>query len=97
MDNDSKPSLDQAIHTIPKIYSQLDDLTYLVQSLIKQESVPTLLSLEEVAQVFGIAKATLKNWVYQRKIAAIKVGGLRFTPMDIEEFIKKHKIRARRN
>jgi len=92
-----EPTLDQAIRTIPQIHIKLLEINRLVQDLINKEATPKLLTLNEAAQILRIARTTLLNWVSQRKITVIKAGGNKFDPDDLIKFIRKNKIRGRKN
>lgn len=51
-----------------------------------------LLNLSETAEILGIKRPTLYNWVNERRIPFVKVGRLvKFDPKDLREFIEKHK------
>jgi excisionase family DNA binding protein len=90
-------TLDQIINMIPKIHKELQEQKQLLEMLVQKEALPKLLTVDEAAEILGIARTTLLNWVSQRKITVIKAGGNRFDPDDLVEFIKKNKIRGRRN
>lgn len=51
----------------------------------------TLRTAEETAKYLGIAPKTLNNWVSERRIASVKLGGcmVGFAEEDIQEFIRK--------
>jgi len=51
-----------------------------------------LLNLSETAEILGLKRPTLYNWVNERRIPFVKVGRLvKFDPKDLREFIEKHK------
>lgn len=57
-----------------------------------------LLSMADVCRILGISRNTLYSWLYQRKVACVKVGRLnKFHPYDIERYIKDHRVEAREN
>ena len=47
-----------------------------------------LITIEELSALWSVPKATLYNWVYQRRLPYVKLGGrsLRFDVVQIEEF-----------
>ena len=92
-----EPTLDSAIRTIPKIQAELLEIKRLLQDLINDKATPELLTLDEAAAVLRIARTTLLNWVSQRKITVVKAGGNKFDPEDLQAFIRKNRIRGRRN
>lgn len=50
-----------------------------------------LLNKKGVAALLGINPRTVDNWIYQRFIPHLKIGGVvRFRPADIEQFLEKH-------
>lgn len=55
-----------------------------------------LLTVEDAATYLAVSKSTLYGWVWQRRIAFVKVGrALRFDPADLREFIRANRIQAR--
>lgn len=51
-----------------------------------------LMSIEELAQYFGLRKQTIYNWLHQKKIPGIKIGKVwRFERKDIEKWVREHK------
>jgi excisionase family DNA binding protein len=47
-----------------------------------------LLKIKDVSAIFGIPEGTLRNWVYQKRIPYIKLGGhLRFKISDLEKYV----------
>jgi excisionase family DNA binding protein len=56
-----------------------------------------LLTVQEAAQVLAVSVSTLYGWVWQRRIAFVKVGrALRFDMADLEKFIQANRTQARR-
>jgi excisionase family DNA binding protein len=52
-----------------------------------------LKSVEQVAGDMGVSPHTIRAWVQQRRIPYIKAGRrILFDPLDIENFIKSHKV-----
>lgn len=48
-----------------------------------------LISIKQLATWLQVARGTIYNWVYQRRIPFIKIGrSLRFDPKEIEEILK---------
>jgi excisionase family DNA binding protein len=94
---DNHLSLDQAILLIPKILEQQLELSQTLQTLIQQRAVPSLLTEKEAASILGIASSTLRKWVCQKQITAVKVGGNKFRPDDLLQFIQKNTIKGFRN
>lgn len=55
-----------------------------------------LLTVEDAARYLAVSKSTLYGWVWQRRIAFVKVGrALRFDLADLQEFIRVNRIQAR--
>lgn len=51
----------------------------------------TILTLKEASQYLKVAQQTLYNWSSKRKIASVKLGGLKFTKEDLDTFIQKQR------
>jgi len=52
-----------------------------------------LMTIEELAQLWAVSKATLYNWVYQKRIPYLKIGrSLRFDPVEIKAFLDRSRI-----
>lgn len=48
-----------------------------------------LMDIEEVADYLKLRKQTLYNWLHQKKIAGIKVGGVwRFERKEVDNWLK---------
>lgn len=48
-----------------------------------------LLSVKEAAALLGCSEAAVRKWVYQRRLAAVKVGRLtRLRQGDLEAFVQ---------
>ena len=55
-----------------------------------------LLNVEELAQYLNLQKQTIYNWLNQRKISGIKLGGVwRFDKKEIDKWLKSQARRAR--
>jgi len=51
-----------------------------------------LMNIDELADYLRLRKQTIYNWLNQRKISGIKVGGVwRFDRRDIEAWLKSRK------
>ena len=58
----------------------------------KKASIPSLLSVEELADYLGLKKQTIYNWLNQGKISGIKIGKVwRFDKSDIEKWLRECK------
>jgi len=56
-----------------------------------------LLTIREAAAYLSVSVSTLYGWVWQRKIAFVKVGrAVRFDAADLGEFIQANKYEARK-
>ena len=54
-----------------------------------------LFNCDEVAEIFGIKKITVYDWVRKGKLPAVRVGkAYRVAESDIERYIEAHKIGA---
>jgi len=55
-----------------------------------------LLTVQDAADYLAVSKSTLYGWVWQRRIAFVKVGrALRFAMADLEKFIRANRTEAR--
>ncbi|MBN2120062.1 MAG: helix-turn-helix domain-containing protein [Candidatus Omnitrophica bacterium] len=55
----------------------------------KKVNIPSLLSVEELADYLGLKKQTIYNWLNQGKISGIKIGKVwRFEKKEIERWLK---------
>jgi excisionase family DNA binding protein len=55
-----------------------------------------LLNVQDAANYLAVSKSTLYGWVWQRRIAFVKVGrALRFDKADLEKFIRVNRTEAR--
>ena len=53
-----------------------------------------LWDIREAAQYLAVSVSTLYGWVWQRRIAFVKLGrALRFDPIDLESFVEANKQR----
>lgn len=61
------------------------------------KTIPTLMTVEDVASYLKVAVQSVYRWVSQEKIPHLKVGGsLRFDPNEIQEWLRnKPKRRGR--
>lgn len=51
--------------------------------------MPSLLDIDDLASYLKLRKQTIYNWLHQRKITGIKVGGVwRFDRREIESWLK---------
>ncbi|MFH0912858.1 MAG: helix-turn-helix domain-containing protein [Candidatus Omnitrophota bacterium] len=51
-----------------------------------------LMDIDELAEYLRLKRQTLYNWLHQRKISGIKVGGVwRFDRRDIDSWLKSRK------
>lgn len=55
-----------------------------------------LLTPEEVAKILKVDKRTIYYWIDRKLINYIRINRkvVRFRPMDVEEFIQKHFVKA---
>ena len=52
-----------------------------------------LLTVEDIAELFQTSTSTIYRWVHKREIPFVKLGGkLRFSPDEIQEYIKQNSI-----
>ena len=55
-----------------------------------------LVSVEQAAQILSVSVSTLYGWVWQRRIAFVKLGrALRFDVSDLQEFIRRNRVQPR--
>jgi len=58
-----------------------------------------LIDIDELANYLKLRRQTIYNWLHQKKISGIKIGGVwRFNKKDIDEWLKTkyHKIQESR-
>jgi excisionase family DNA binding protein len=56
-----------------------------------------LLDIEDLAKYLKLQKQTLYNWLNQRKISGIKIGGVwRFDKQEIDKWLKSQSRKAKR-
>jgi excisionase family DNA binding protein len=49
-----------------------------------------LWSIERLAQYLDVPEATIRDWVYKRRVPFVKVGRhVRFKPSDVDEWIEQ--------
>lgn len=54
--------------------------------------MPRLMDIEELANYLRLRKQTIYNWLHERKISGIKVGGVwRFDPREIDAWLRARK------
>lgn len=55
-----------------------------------------LLTPEEVARIIKVDKRTLYYWIERKMIPHVRINRkvVRFRPIDVEEFIQRHFVRA---
>lgn len=57
-----------------------------------------LLDVAEAAEFLAVTVSTLYGWVWQRRIPFVKLGrALRFDIADLERFVDRNRVDARRN
>jgi excisionase family DNA binding protein len=62
-----------------------------------QPKEKTLLTVAQVAMRLGMRESTIRQWVWERKVAYIKVGrSVRFRPEVIDHLIAQGEVPARR-
>ena len=55
----------------------------------KRNKIPSLLSVDDLADYLGLKKQTIYNWLHQKKISGIKIGKVwRFERDYIDGWIK---------
>jgi excisionase family DNA binding protein len=55
-----------------------------------------LIDIDELADYLKLKKQTIYNWLHQRKISGIKVGGVwRFDRRDIDSWLKSRRRQSR--
>ena len=60
--------------------------------MVAKKKIPSLLSVEELADYLGLKKQTIYNWLHQGKISGIKIGKVwRFEKKEIDKWLKKCK------
>jgi len=58
----------------------------------KKQRIPSLLTVDELADYLGLKKQTIYNWLNQRKILGIKIGKVwRFEKKEIDLWLRKCK------
>ena len=51
--------------------------------------MPRLIDIDELAEYLKLKKQTIYNWLHQRKISGIKVGGVwRFDRREVDSWLK---------
>jgi excisionase family DNA binding protein len=56
-----------------------------------------LLDVEDLAKYLKLQKQTIYNWLNQRKISGIKIGGVwRFDKQEIDKWLKSQARRAKK-
>jgi excisionase family DNA binding protein len=55
-----------------------------------------LVNVAEAARFLAVSPSTLYGWVWQRRIAFVKVGrAVRFDMADLKQFVARNRIQAR--
>ena len=58
--------------------------------------VARLIDIDELADYLRLKKQTIYNWLHQRKISGIKVGGVwRFDRRDIDSWLKSRRRQSK--
>jgi excisionase family DNA binding protein len=64
---------------------------------LRKEPIDPLFTSETLSGYLGISDRQIRNLVSDGKLTAIKIGAsLRFRPRDVERFLERHALRARR-
>lgn len=60
------------------------------------EVMEKLLNVNQLADILGIKRITIYEWVHDKKIPFIKLGKrVLFHPQDVEEFIMANKVKSK--
>lgn len=52
-----------------------------------------LMNIDELANYLRLRKQTIYNWLYQKKIAGFKVGGVwRFDKREVDAWLRSHRL-----
>jgi excisionase family DNA binding protein len=63
---------------------------------METNSEDRLVNIRDAAKYLAVSESTLYGWVWQRKIAFVKLGrALRFDLADLRSFVEASRIRAR--
>jgi len=66
------------------------------QQNILTTSSETLVDITQAARILSVSVSTLYGWVWQRRIAFVKMGrALRFEQAVLKEFIENNRVEAR--
>jgi len=66
------------------------------QEIVSEASKESLVDIAEAARILSVSVSTLYGWVWQRRIAFVKMGrALRFEPTALRQFIEKNRVQAR--
>ena len=66
------------------------------QEIVSETSKDSLVDIAEAARILSVSVSTLYGWVWQRRIAFVKMGrALRFEPTALRQFIEKNRVQAR--
>lgn len=61
------------------------------------KSESELVDVQQAAQILSVSVSTLYGWVWQRRIAFVKLGrAVRFDIRDLQEFIRQSRVQPRR-
>lgn len=90
----TKLTFDQLPDALLNVQDSLADLKQLVLNKINPPKEDTRMGYAEVANMYGKSIATIKDWVYKRKIPYSKVEGeIVFYRSILEEFEKSKTIK----
>ena len=63
---------------------------------MKTNPEDALLTVQDAARYLAVSKSTLYGWVWQKRIAFVKVGrALRFELVELQKFIQANRFQAR--
>ena len=55
-----------------------------------------LYNISDLSEKLGVKKSTLYQWIHQRKIPYVKIGGLvKFRPSEIEKWLEEKTVKER--
>jgi excisionase family DNA binding protein len=63
---------------------------------MKTHPEDALLTVQDAARYLAVSKSTLYGWVWQKRIAFVKVGrALRFELPELQKFVQANRFQAR--
>jgi excisionase family DNA binding protein len=66
--------------------------TFTRSSFKRQDRMPRLIDIDELADYLKLKKQTIYNWLHQGKISGIKLGGVwRFDRREIDNWLKSRR------